>query len=95
MLTFFGLNNEYRMGLFNQIHEIVFHSKGAYSWDIIYNMPIWLRNFTFNKIRKYYEDEAKINEPKSLESLMKDKIKIHKPDIFEKNPTYSTKIKGS
>jgi hypothetical protein len=61
-LTFFGLTPEYRVNLFTQIHEIVFHGKGGYDYNIIYNMPIWLRNFTFHKINEFYEKENKMYE---------------------------------
>ena len=57
-LTFFGLTPEYRLSVFNQIHEIVFNGNGGYDWNTIYNMPIWLRNFTFNKIKQFYEDTS-------------------------------------
>lgn len=48
---------EYRLTLFNQIHQIVFHGKGGYDWYTVYNMPIWLRKFTFLEIQKFYEEE--------------------------------------
>lgn len=64
-LTFFGLTSEIapqvRFSLFTQIHEIVFHGQGGYDWDTIYNMPIWLRKFTFNKIKEYYEKQNQKN----------------------------------
>ena len=56
--TFFGLTQTYRISLFAQIHEIVFHGNGGYDWHTVYNMPIWLRNFTFNKMREHYDKEA-------------------------------------
>jgi hypothetical protein len=60
-LSFFGLTSEIapqvRANLFTQIHEIVFHGKGGYDWDTIYNMPRWLRQFTFNKINGFYKKE--------------------------------------
>ena len=60
-LTFFGLTSDLapqiRAKLFTQIHEIVFHGQGGYDWNTIYNMPIWLRRFTFNKIKEYYDKE--------------------------------------
>lgn len=59
---FFGLTPQYRISLFTQIHEIVFHGKGGYTWETIYNMPIWLRNFTFNKINEFYEDSNNQNK---------------------------------
>ena len=61
-LSFFGLTSEiasqYRVNLFTQIHEIVFHGKGGYDWETIYNMPRWLRQFTFNKLTEHYKQEA-------------------------------------
>lgn len=54
-MNFFGLNFDYRQQLFEQIHEICFYGQGGYSWDIVYNWPIWLRRFTYNKIIKHYK----------------------------------------
>jgi len=64
-LAFFGLTSEiisqYRSNLFTQIHEIVFHGQGGYDWETVYNMPIWLRKFTFSKLREYYEKQNQQN----------------------------------
>jgi hypothetical protein len=60
-LTFFGLTfdiaAETRAAIFKQIHQIVFHGKGGYDWHTVYNMPIWLRRFTFIEIQKFYQEE--------------------------------------
>ena len=37
------------------MNEIVFHGKGGYTWDTVYEMPIWLRNFTFQKLKEWYD----------------------------------------
>jgi hypothetical protein len=74
--TFFGLTPEYRKNLFSQIHEIVFNGKGGYSWTEVYNMPIWLRRFTFEKMKEYYE-----NESKESASKQPSKKQIYGPDI--------------
>lgn len=64
-LAFFGLTsnnvNQIRVHTFSQIHEIVFHGKGGYDWETVYNMPIWLRKFTFNRIKEFYESQNKEN----------------------------------
>jgi len=68
-LTFFGLTSntvaETRAAIFKQIHQIVFHGKGGYDWHTVYNMPIWLRRFTFIEIQKFYEDEKSSVENQS------------------------------
>ena len=65
--------------MFSQIHEIVFHGQGGYDWETVYNMPVWLRNFTFNKMREYYDKQnASQNEDLATQSQ---KIKEGKIDL--------------
>jgi hypothetical protein len=68
-LAFFGLtptsSKTLRNNVFSQIHEIVFHGNGGYSWGEIYNMPIWLRNFTFKKIKDHYDKQAETTKNSS------------------------------
>ena len=82
-LTFFGLTSDLapqiRAKLFTQIHEIVFHGQGGYDWETIYNMPIWLRRFTFSKIKEYY-DEQNASQNENLASQTQ-KIKEGKIDL--------------
>ena len=95
-LAFFGLTSseaaQYRLGLFSQIHEIVFHGKGGYDWNTIYNMPIWLRKFTFNKIKEFYEKEAEANQKASkgsntLDLASPNKIPEAVKNVVKNNPT--------
>jgi len=87
-LAFFGLTSEiapqHRVNLFTQIHEIVFHSQGGYDWDTVYNMPIWLRKFTFHKLKEYYT-EKNSNSTNNLASQTKDirDGKIQLPEQFK------------
>jgi hypothetical protein len=77
--------------VFDQIHEIVFHGKGGYDWNTVYNMPIWLRRFTFHKMKKFYEDENEAIEKqnKQLENKTNQSSKPLTPNVSK--PTYSTK----
>jgi len=67
------------------IHEIVFYGNGGYDWHTIYNMPIWLRTFTYNKIKEHYS-------PKK-EDVVEESIKNMKmaPKMPIPQPTYSTR----
>lgn len=93
-LTFFGLTlqtvSEYRVRLFTQIHDIVFHGKGGYDWSTVYSMPIWLRNFTFNQINDYYkkENEAQINASKPQNNLVNADGTINKSAFAEVSKQY-------
>ena len=100
-LTFFGLTPSYRLSLFSQIHDIVFHGKGGYDWHTIYNMPIWLRNFTFNKVNDFYIEENKaVKKAQGKNSNSKSVTtdgKVTAPEFLKhakkqpSKPTYSTK----
>jgi hypothetical protein len=79
ILAFFGLTFEIapqaRLNLFTQIHEILFHGQGGYDYHTVYNMPIWLRKFTFHKLQEHYtrekehiENQAKGNSTKLMDS---------------------------
>jgi hypothetical protein len=60
------------MALFSQIHEIIFHGQGGYDYETVYNMPIWLRKFTFNKIKEWYD---KSNSNKNEDSWLSGEAK--------------------
>jgi len=49
----------------------VFHGKGGYDWETVYNMPIWLRKFTFNKIDSFYKKEVEEYEKSQNKSSNK------------------------
>ena len=88
-LDFFGLTLEnssvYRKNLFTQIHNIVFHGNGGYDWFTIYNMPIWLRKFTFHEINEYNKDQnEKANSTKNKDSLVNTKGQVNQPKFQNK-----------
>ena len=96
-LVFFGLTYDIapqtRAAIFTQIHEIVFYGKGGYDWHTVYNMPIWLRKFTFNQIQNHYseEKEAYQNKGKSGSKTVIDSDgKVKLPNLLQK-PTNSKK----
>lgn len=101
-LTFFGLTSthevsQYRLILFSQIHDIVFHGNGGYDWNTIYNMPVWLRKFTFNKIKEWNEKKAEAANNNSNEINLEkpDLLPTHIKNLVSKNPPKKPSIKAS
>ena len=87
-LAFFGLTSDLapqvRANIFTQIHEIVFHGQGGYDWETVYNMPVWLRRFTFNKLREYYDNQNKQkNEDLATQSQKIKEGKVDLPSHFK------------
>ncbi len=74
-LAFFGLTTttneetqQARVNLFTTLHQIVFHGKGGYDYDTVYNMPIWLRKFTYAEMKKFYDAESEAAKSSSQKS---------------------------
>lgn len=90
-LTFFGLTSDTipqaRSAIFKQIHQIVFHGNGGYDWHTVYNMPIWLRRFTFNEIQNHYDNEKKSYENKSngSKTVIDEKGQVKAPEFLQGN----------
>lgn len=98
-LAFFGLTSkiapQFRAGVFKQIHEIVFHGQGGYDWDTVYNMPLWLRKFTFNEIKKYHEKQNEAIQNQGKDSNQKNLINpdgtINTPEFLQASKDYKGK----
>ena len=87
-MAFFGLTPSYRPSLFQQIHEIVFHGNGGYDWNTVYNMPIWLRKWTFQTLKEHYEEQNDAQKKAYDKSSNKKRGELARPNI---KPSYSTK----
>ena len=97
---FFGLTSdnsgEYRKNLFTQIHNIVYHGNGGYDFGTVYNMPIWLRKFTFQQIDDYNKEQNKkykeASKGKGSKNILNPKTgKINPPKFNKQNPKQSFK----
>jgi hypothetical protein len=96
--TFFGLTITnapgVRINLFNIIHQIVFHGKGGYDFNTIYNMPVWLRKYTYNEIKNFYEEKStaeKNQQTAGQTSLVNSEGKINTPQFKQASKGYEGK----
>lgn len=49
----------------------MFHGQGGYDYATVYNMPIWLRKFTFNKLKEWYEKQNNKGKKEDGDSWLK------------------------
>jgi hypothetical protein len=64
----------------------VYHGNGGYDWQTVYNMPIWLRRFTFQEIANYVEkqNESTTNSNEGANKTVIDKDgKVQAPDVLQ------------
>lgn len=98
-LTFFGLTYDIapqaRNILFTQIHQIVFHGNGGYDWHTVYNMPIWLRKFTFKQIKNYYDEEKEAMDKQNKnkgKTLVNSEGKVNTPEFLKASQQYKNSV---
>jgi len=73
------------------MNEIVFHGKGGYTWDTVYEMPIWLRNFTFQKLKEWYDKEQEQIEKQNNQLTNKNTSEVARPNI-PASSTYNASV---
>ena len=74
------------------MNEIVFHGKGGYTWDTVYEMPIWLRNFTFKKLKEWYDKEQEQADAQNQQLTNKNvSNQVARPNIPQSS-TYNASI---
>jgi hypothetical protein len=57
-------------------------SEGSYQWPVVYNMPVWLRNWVWEELKKRMEAIKENNGEEVLtEDNIKKQVKLHKPDV--------------
>lgn len=100
ILAFFGLtsNNsqQFRLSVFKQIHEIVFHGQGGYDWNTVYNMPLWLRKYTFHEIQQHYNKKSEAEQNAltgNKQSLVDTTGNINKQQFAEVSKDYKGRTK--
>jgi len=55
---FFGLTQEYKVYLHQQIFQLGYYSQGAINVDIAYDLPVYLRNFYYKQLTEIKEKES-------------------------------------
>jgi len=55
-LIFSGFNTKYRLQLHETIFDIVWFGEGRWSWQDIYDMPIFLRRYWIKRINGIAKD---------------------------------------
>ena len=50
------------MSGYNEVHDLVYHGGGGYSYSEVYNMPIYLRRYSITRINNYLKDKKEAEE---------------------------------
>jgi len=69
--TFFGFKSEDRVQLHENIFNIIWYANGRLSWDDVYNMPIFLRNYYVKRINQMIDQENEQREQRLAKQATK------------------------
>ena len=69
----------------------MFHGNGGYDWHTVYNMPIWLRNFTFKKLQDHYAKQKEDSEKSNKNLTNKSSKNVLRPGI-DTSKSYNTSM---
>ena len=62
--TFFGLTSAYKRDIQKQIFELVYYTKGGFTFDeAYYSLPVYLRNFHYRQLADTLKKEADAMNP--------------------------------
>ena len=62
--TFFGLTSEHKIQIHKSLFTMAYYSNGAFDFDQVYNMPVYLRNFYMKQLEETKQKEAEAVKPK-------------------------------
>ena len=72
--TFFTLPPQYKIQLHEEIFNLCYYSQGAFTQDVAYNLPVYLRRFYIRKlvdVRTKENEEAKKAQQQAKSSAKK------------------------
>ncbi len=56
--TFFGLTSEHKIEIHKILFTMAYHSNGAFNFEQVYHMPVYLRNFHMKQLEETKKREA-------------------------------------
>ena len=65
----------------SEVHDLVYHGRGGFPYETVYNMPIVYRKYHIRKIQEYLDKKAEAEEQAMKKSSSPAKNSVSKPNI--------------
>lgn len=75
-----------------EVHDLVYHGRGGFPYDTVYNMPIIYRRYHIQKINEYLEKKAETEEKAMNRASFSPNKQLSKPNIPQAD--FTSKIKA-
>jgi hypothetical protein len=74
-----------------EVHDLIYHGRGGFPYDTVYNMPIVYRRYHIQKIQEYLDKKAEAEE-KAQQNSTTSKPSVSKPNIPQAD--FTSKVKA-
>jgi hypothetical protein len=69
--------------------------QGGYSWETVYNMPLWLRRFTYDRLLEHYKPKNEDGPAATVDDEIKlgiQRAKFAEEQKAKNNSAYNVKV---
>jgi hypothetical protein len=73
--NFFGFKPADRVGLHQNLFNLIWHGAGRWDWDTVYNMPIMIRKLWISNVNRMVEAPAPNPNTSSTNNIIPKKYK--------------------
>ena len=87
MPGFFGLNQNSRKKVFQEIFDLTYHGNGGFPHSEVYNMPTWMRRAYINNINDFNTQQQKEIDRRQMQNqdVQPRSKEVFKPNISPKS----------
>jgi hypothetical protein len=77
-----------------EVHDLVYHGQGGFTYNDVYNMPITYRKFHIRKINEHIERQnEEMEKSRKGSNVSTQKSQVSRPNIPQAD--FTTKVKGA
>ncbi len=82
MPGFFGLDQNSRKKVFQEIFDLTYHGNGGFPHSEVYNMPVWMRRAYINNINEFNVQKQKEIDQRQMQNK---NVSQNPKDVFRPN----------
>jgi hypothetical protein len=72
--TFFGLTQNYKIGVYQELFDLVYYGQGGFTYTDVSNMPIHIRRFFIKRIEQDLKKKQKAEQKASKAAQSKSRV---------------------
>ena len=74
-----------------EVHDLVYHGRGGFPYETVYNMPIPYRKYHIRKIQDYLDKKAEAEEQASKKTSSSSSKPLARPNVPQADFTSKAK----